>query len=237
MGANAIQDHVNRRAFLGTTAAAGMGTVLAANGLTMGSESGEKIKIVAVSCSPRKGKTTAQGLKIVLDAAAQAAPDRIETVLIELAGLSLPLEPAFGQAVPEGVRDDFGLVAEQLGDPALGALIVGSPVHYANMSTLCKTFIDRLGMFRKDFRLSGKVAGALAVGAARNGGQEWVLRSIQNALICHEMLLVGDGKPTGHFGATLWNNNNDDISTDEFGVKTAVNLGRHAAEIALRLAR
>lgn len=232
-----MQDHVNRRSFLGTATGAGIGTVLAANGLAAGAEASGKIKIVAVSCSPRPGKTTAQGLKIVLDAAAQVAPDRIQTVLTELAGLSLPLEPAFGQPVPEGVRDDFGVVAEQLADPALGALIVGSPVHYGNMSTLCKTFIDRLGMFRKDFRLSGKVAGALAVGGARNGGQELVLRCIHSALICHEMVLVGDGKPTGHFGATLWNFNNDDISADEFGVKTAANLGRHAAETALRLAR
>lgn len=232
-----MRDDVNRRMFLGTAAGAGIGTVLAANAVAAGAETAGKIKIVAVSCSPRKGKTTAQGLKIVLDGAAQAAPERIETVLIELAGLSLPMEPAFGQPVPDGVRDDFTMVAEQLADPALGALIVGSPVHYANMSTLCKIFIDRLGMFRKDFRLSGKVAGALAVGAARNGGQELVLRCIHSALICQEMVLVGDGKPTGHFGATLWNNSNDDISTDEFGVKTAANLGRHAAETALRLMR
>jgi len=232
-----MRDDVNRRMFLGTAAGAGIGTVLAANAVAAGAETAGKIKIVAVSCSPRKGKTTAQGLRIVLDAAAQAAPERIETVLIELAGLSLPMEPAFGQPVPDGVRDDFTMVAEQLADPALGALIVGSPVHYANMSTLCKIFIDRLGMFRKDFRLSGKVAGALAVGAARNGGQELVLRCIHSALICQEMVLVGDGKPTGHFGATLWNNSNDDISTDEFGVKTAANLGRHAAETALRLMR
>ncbi len=232
-----MPNHANRRLFLASAAGAGLGTLLGTNAVAAAAEAAEKIKIVAVSCSPRKGKTTAQGLQIVLDAAKQVAPDRITTVLIELAGLSLPLEPAFGQPVPEGVRDDFTMVAEQLADPALGALIVGSPVHYANMSTLCKTFIDRLGMFRKDFRLSGKVAGALAVGAARSGGQELVLRCIHSALICHEMLLVGDGKPTGHFGATLWNNNNDDISTDEFGVKTAANLGRHAAETAMRLMR
>ncbi len=226
----------NRRAFLGVAAGTGIGAVLASAPLGA-AESAGKIKIVAVACSPRKGKTTTQGLRFVLDAAAKVAPDRIETVLIELAGMSIPLEPAFGQPVPEGIRDDFVAVAEQLVDPALGALIVGSPVHYANMSTLCKIFIDRLGMFRKGFRLSGKVAGALAVGGARNGGQELVLRCIHDALVCQEMLIVGDGQPTGHFGATLWNAGDDDISTDEFGVKTAVNLGRHAAETALRLTK
>lgn len=231
---------VERRAFLHSmglgSAAVGAGlagSLLAEDSTSAGQEG--VVKIVAVSCSPRQGKTTAQGLKIVLDAAKAVAPERIETVLIELAGLRIPVEPALGIALPAGERDDFPAVAEQIGDPRLKALIVGSPVHYANMSTLCKAFIDRLGQaFRKEFKLSGKLAGALAVGAARNGGQEYVLNCIQRALMCHEMLLVGDGRPTGHFGATLWNSGNDDISGDEFGVKTAQNLGRHIAELALR---
>ncbi len=231
-----------RRAFLqqvglgSAMIGAGLGGSLLAEEAHSESQS-QTVKIVAVSCSPRKGKTTAQGLKIVLDAAKAVAPEKIETVLIELAGLRIPVEPALGIALPPEDRDDFPAVAEQIADPRLKALIVGSPVHYANMSTLCKAFIDRLGqVFRKEFKLSGKLAGALAVGAARNGGQEYVLHSIQRALMFHEMMVVGDGRPTGHFGATLWNSGgSDDISTDEFGVKTAQNLGRHIAELALRL--
>jgi hypothetical protein len=49
------------------------------------------------------------------------------------------------------------------------------------------------------------------------------------------MLLVGDGRPTAHRGATLWNSK-DDISGDEFGLSTAKNLGRRVAEVALRMA-
>jgi len=231
-----------RRAFLqhvglgSAMVGAGLGGSLVAEEAATQSK-GEIIKIVAVSCSPRQGKTTAQGLKIVLDAAKAVSPERIQTILIELAGLRIPVEPALGITLPPGERDDFPAVAEQIADPHLKALIVGSPVHYANMSTLCKAFIDRLGQaFRKEFNLSGKLAGTLAVGAARNGGQEYVLHSIQRALMCHEMMVVGDGRPTGHFGAILWNNSGkDDIATDEFGVKTAQNLGRHIAELALRL--
>lgn len=216
-----------------------LGTVLGSRIWAKGPASSQApLKIVAVGTSPRRGKTTSQGLKIVLDAARAVAPEKIEVVLVELGGLSIPVEPALGLPVPEGVKDDFPAVAEVIADPRLAALIVGSPVHYANMSTLCKAFIDRLGqVFRKEFKLSGKLAGALAVGAARNGGQEYVLDTITRALMCHEMLIVGDGRPTGHFGATLWNSANDDISTDEFGVKTAQNLGRHIAEMALRFAR
>ena len=102
------------------------------------------------------------------------------------------------------------------------------------MTSLCKAFLERCGMFRKKgFALSGRVAGVLAVGGVRSGGQELVIQSVQAALFCHEMIVVGDGRPTGHFGARLWNDGDDDISQDEFGIATATNLGRHVAEVAL----
>jgi len=50
------------------------------------------------------------------------------------------------------------------------------------------------------------------------------------------MLVVGDGRPRAHTGATLWNSGKDDISDDEFGVGTAKNLGRRVAEVALNRA-
>jgi hypothetical protein len=53
--------------------------------------------------------------------------------------------------------------------------------------------------------------------------------------MCQEMVIVGDGRPTAHTGATLLNQN-DDISGDEFGLSTARNLGRRVAEVALRIA-
>jgi multimeric flavodoxin WrbA len=199
------------------------------------SSASKKIKIVAVSCSSRVGKTTAQGLKYVLEAAQAVAPDRIEIVLIELGGLRIPVEPVLGLPLLAGDRDDFPQVAEQIAPPEVKALIVGSPVHYGNMSTFCKAFLDRLGEFRtKGFALCGRLGGALAVGSARNGGQEFVLESIHRALLCHGMMIVGDGQPTAHFGATLWNPGTDDISGDKFGIQTAQNLGRHIATLALR---
>ena len=46
-------------------------------------------------------------------------------------------------------------------------------------------------------------SGVLAVGGGRNGGQELTLRSVQTALMCQEMVIVGDGKPSAHFGGTV----------------------------------
>jgi len=83
--------------------------------------------------------------------------------------------------------------------------------------------------------LANKVAGVVAVGGVRNGGQELTIQSVQAALLCQEMIVVGDARPTGHTGATLLNTN-DDISGDELGLATAKNLGRRVAEVALRVA-
>ncbi len=228
-----MRSDVSRRRFLGTVGmgAASVGALSAM--AAEGAESTRPLKILAIACSPRKGKTTAQALGICLDAAKEVSQE-IETELIELAGLKIPAELAAGIPLEPGQTDDFPQVAVKLSDPAVGAIIVGTPVYFANMTSLCKAFLERCGMFRKNnFALSGKIGGVVAVGGVRSGGQELAIQSVQAALFCHEMLVVGDGRPTGHFGARLWNDGSDDISTDEFGVKTAENLGRHVAEVAI----
>jgi multimeric flavodoxin WrbA len=194
------------------------------------------VKILAICTSPRKGKTTATGLRICLEAAKAVDPARIQTELIELGGLKI--DGAVGAGIPlgPGEKDDFPQLLPKLTDPKVAGIIIGSPVYFGNMSYLCAAFLDRLTVLRKDFAWSNKVGGVLAVAGARNGGQEQTLRSVQAAMFGQEMILVGDGRPTSHCGATLWNNGKDDITHDEPGVATAKNLGRRVAEVALRLA-
>jgi multimeric flavodoxin WrbA len=226
-------EHVSRRGFLGVVGT-GAASLAAASALAAEAAAEKPRKIVAVACSPRKGKTTAQALGICLEAAKAVDPERIEVELVELAGLSIPAYVVAGIPLEPGDRDDFPKAAVKLMDPNLAAIIVGTPVYFAGMTALCKAFIDRLGAFRRDnFALSGKIGAALAVGGVRSGGQELAIQNVQAALYCQEMLVVGDGRPTGHFGARLWNPGTDDISGDEFGVATARNLGRHVAEVAL----
>jgi multimeric flavodoxin WrbA len=192
------------------------------------------IKILAVSGSPRKGKTTATALKICLDAAKAVAPERVEVELIELAGMRIDGSLIVGSTSGTGQEDDFPQLVPKLSDPRVAGIIVGSPVYFGNMSGLCKSFLDRCFTFRAaKFALANKVAGVVAVGGVRNGGQELTIQSIQAALLCQEMIVVGDGRPTAHTGATLWNDGKDDISKDQFGVTTARNLGRRVAEVAL----
>ncbi len=210
-----MADDLTRRRFLGTAGAAAAlaaGAPLAA-GNPASETAPEKLQIIAVACSPRKGKTTAAGLSVCLEAARAVSVERIDTELIELADLQIPAALAAGLPLEAGQQDDFPQVASRLTDARVAGIIIGTPVYFGNMSALCKAFLDRCIELRKNnFALSGKVAGVLAVGGARNGGQELTIRSVQTALMCQEMIIVGDGRPTGHFGATLWNPGTDDIS-------------------------
>jgi multimeric flavodoxin WrbA len=192
---------------------------------------GNLVKIVAVSCSPRKDRTTAAALRICLEAAKASNPE-IEAELIDLGGLKINGDLAAGIPLGEGERDDFPKIEARIREAA--GVIVGSPVYFSNMSSLCKAFLDRWMVFRPTFALRNKVGGALAVGAARNGGQELTLQTIHAAMLCHDMIIVSEGRPTSRLGGILVSAN-EDISKDEPGLATARSLGRRVAEVALLL--
>ncbi len=231
-----MEPSVTRRTFVQTM---GAGT---AAGLAPLAARGEDapagtVKIIGIACSPRKGKTTAQSVAICLEAAKAVDPDRIETELIDLAELEIPAYMAAGIPLKPGQRDDFPEVAEKLADRSVVGIVVGSPVYFRSMTALCKAFIDRCFALRRGrFALADKVGGAVAVGGVRNGGQELTLQCIQSAMMCQEMIIVGDGRPTAHAGASVWNTGKDDISDDEIGIATLKNLGRRVSEVALKRA-
>ena len=227
-----------RRRFMEAAGAAivtGAATATTSTQAAAGSR-GKTIRIVGISCSPRKGKTTAASLRVCLQAAAKVDP-RIDVELIELAGMKIDGSLAVGLPLEPGQKDDFPQLVPKLSDPRVAGIIIGTPVYFGNMTFLCKAFLDRFIAFRKNnFALSNKVAGVLAVGGARNGGQEVTIQSVQAALFCQEMIIVGDGRPTARIGATVWNDGKSPVTEDEFGMDTAKNLGRRVAEVALKIA-
>lgn len=227
---------MDRREFLTTGLAAGTGVISAGSSSASGQSSG-KLMIVGVSCSPRKGKTTATAVQVALEAAKTVNP-RIETQLLDLG--SMNISGWNGSAKPadaELTKDDFELkVLPMLRDPVPDGLIIGSPSYFRSMSALCKVYLDRIAVLRSPtLLLANKPVGVLSVGAYRNGGQELVIEQIQTAMLCHEVMIVG-GKPPAHQGATLWNAYNDDITKDELGIESAKKLGVRVAEAALLLA-
>ena len=116
-------------------------------------------------------------------------------------------------------------------------IVIGTPVYFGSMSSLCKAFLDRcIVLYQDDLALSNKVAGVLAVGGARNGGQEVTIQSVQVSLFCQEMIVVGNGRPSSRLGATVWSGAEGGVLKDEFGMTTAKTLGRRVAEVALQVA-
>lgn len=225
---------MNRREFVAK--AIGATAVVSAAGSALAGSGSDAVRIVGVSCSPRKGKTTSKSVEIALEAAKEVDA-RIETHFIDLGGYSFAgwAGSSTKPNVFEQPKDDFDIFLPMLRDPAPDGLIIGSPSYFRSMSALCKAFLERLAVLRSpEFLLADRPVGVVAVGAYRNGGQELVIEQIQTAMLCYEMVPVG-GKPNAHQGATLWNNYNDDITQDEFGVVSAKKLGTRVAETALKL--
>ena len=220
---------MDRRNFIVSSLAAG--ATAAVGSEPAKAEEARIVRIVGVACSPRKGKTTATAVQAALDAA-KTVDSRIRTELLDLGGMDISGQKAAGQS--EG--DDFDrFVLPKLREPIPNGLIIGSPVYFRNLSSLCMAFLERMGALRTpSLLLPDTPVGALAVGAYRNGGQELVIAQVQAAMLCHEAMIVG-GKPMAHQGATLWNAYNDDITKDEFGIQSAKKLGIRVAEAALKL--
>jgi len=222
---------MDRRKFL-STGIAGTAVFASISSVADTTADSNAVRIVGVSCSPREGKTTATSVKAALDAAKTVDP-RIKTELLDLGGMKI--SGFCGAAnLP---KDDFDGILPKLKDPVPDGLIIGLPSYFRSMSALCKAFLERLAVLRSPkLLLADKPVGVLAVGAYRNGGQELAIEQIQAAMLCHEVMIVG-GKPGAYQGATLWNNYNDDITKDEFGIDSARKLGIRVAEAALRLAQ
>jgi len=228
---------LTRRDFVKTSVAAGAAaaTVAAPAAAQPAASSEGTIKIIAISCSPRKGKSTATALGVCLQAAKEVSP-KIETELIDLGGLNINGSIAAGIPLPPGQQDDFPKLVPRLADPKVRGIIIGTPVYFGNMSSLCRAFLERcIVLYQDKFALSNKVAGVVAVGGTRNGGQEVTIQSVQISLFCNEMILVGNGRPGPRHGATVWSGAEGGVLKDEIGMTTVKALGRRVAEVALRV--
>jgi multimeric flavodoxin WrbA len=225
-----MNTELTRRKFVGATATAALaGSLAAISTVRAAASSGSPIKILGISCSPRKGMTTAKAVQTALDAAKSVNP-RIVVELIDLGGLS------FTGYSPTPPQDDFAAILPKLQDPAVGGLIIGSPSYFRGLSALCKAFIERCAPLRDPkMLLDGKPLGVIATGGFRNGGQELVIEQIQVAMLCFGMLPVGARPPAFQGGTVL--STKDDISGDELGLTTARNTGLRVADLALRLAK
>ena len=196
------------------------------------------MKIVGVSCSPRKGKTTHISLERCLSAISKNFPD-IQTEMIDLAKMEIKGCIACGQCMKKlacSQEDDFNSLIPILSDAELGGIIMATPVYMGTMTSQCKAFLDRCVMFRRNgFMFRDVVGGVIAVGGFRNGGQEAAIQNIQSVMLVQDMIVVGDGKPGAHFGGAMWGGHPDGIEKDEPGLATVESLGQRVAQVALKI--
>ncbi len=224
-----MNSELNRREFVGVTAAAALAGSLVTTVTQAATPTGPGRKILGIACSPRKGMTTAKAVQAAL-VAAQSVDARITVELIDLGGL------AIAGWSPEPPNDDFTALLPKLQDPAVAGIIMGSPSYFRGLSALCKAFIERCGPLREpNMLLADKPVGVIATGGFRNGGQELVIEQIQTAMLCFGMIPVG-GRPPAFQGGTVLTTK-DEISGDELGLTTARHTGLRVAELALKLAR
>jgi len=196
------------------------------------------MKIIGINCSPRKGQTTQKSLEVCLNAAREES-SHVRTDIVELAGLDIRgcLDCDYcSKQLKCKQEDDFNSLVPALNDKELAGIVIGTPVYLGSMTSQCKAFLDRSVMFRRNgFIFRNKVCGVLAVGGVRNGGQELTIQAVQAAILCHDMICVGDGMNTAHFGAALWSGGRGGIESDETGLETAKNLGRRLARVAVKM--
>jgi multimeric flavodoxin WrbA len=191
------------------------------------------VKLIGIVGSPRKEGNTYTLVKEALIAAENVGAD---TELIHLG--SAEIEPCIACDICKStgecsIYDDMRDITSKLREAH--GIIIGSPVYFGNVTSQIKMFIDRSRPLRIDFKLKDKVAGAISVGASRNGGQETTISAIHQFLLIQDAIVVGDGAPKAHYGGTGVGGAKDDCESDEIGLETSRNLGTRVAELAFKI--
>ena len=188
------------------------------------------MNVLGISGSPNENGNTAYSVRYALDVLEK---DGIDVRYISLAGKEI--HPCIGcwKCIKTGECIFHDYMSEILDVMRwCDGLILGSPVYFGLISGQVKVMMDRSVSLRahKPFEMEGKVAGGIACGAFRNGGQELTLQCIQTFILQHNMLLISDGQPYSHSGATVVGNAQD----DKLGLETVTNLAKNMKEMLSR---
>lgn len=164
------------------------------------------------------------------------------TVLVTYHSVSGNTEK-MAQGVAEGAKAVAGtsVVLKRVGEVGANdlsssdAVIVGSPVYFANMSGEVKTFFDNWSLKFSLFqgrRMRNKVGAAFATGAAVSAGKEFTILGIHAAMLINQMIVVSGGG----FGASA-TTGPDSPGIDEKELASARDLGQRVAEVAALVER
>lgn len=191
------------------------------------------VKIIGIIGSPRTGSNTEIYVNKALKAAREIGAD---TEVINIA--KAEIEPCIACNICKStgecaIYDDMQDISRKLQEA--DGIIIASPVYFGNVTSQLKMFMDRSRPLRIDFKLKDKVAGAISVGASRNGGQETTISAIHEFLLIQDAIIVGDGAPKAHYGGAGVSGAAGEAINDDMGLETSANLGKRVAELAQKL--
>ena len=179
------------------------------------------MKILAVSCSPRKQGNTVTILNEVLQGSHQ---EGAEIELYSVAGQDLQPCDACGACLKTGVcaiKDDIPDLLDKI--VAADGIIFGAPAYLYNMSAQTKIIIDRMrSLNRPERSLANKVGAVVAVGGSL--GLSSILKDIYFYMVTQQML------PANFIAAYALNEG--DAKPLEKGLKAARELGQQMVLIA-----
>ena len=173
------------------------------------------VKILGIHSSPNVHGATAQALQFALDCAAQ-----IEGVETEFVGLGRKVNPClhcdacikkqlyYCPIYDDAIRPLYDKIQEADG------IILASPVYDMAPNAQMSMLVNRmrpLGKLTSTGGWAGKVGCAIAVGGARNGGEETSLAVMNRFLLTLGMTVPGPGV-YAYSGAGVWSRNRNDES-------------------------
>lgn len=196
------------------------------------------VKIAGIAASPRKGKTTEFFLQTALRAAKETFPE-IETQFYSLANLNFSGCISCDYCKSHftcSQSDDLSPILEKLKDPSIKGILLATPVYMGGMSSQAKAFLDRSVLFRRNqFHWKNRAGAVISIGGSRNGGQELAQMGAIASFMIHDMVIVGDGSPTAHFGGCGWERVPGGHEKDAPALDAVRSTGVRLAELALKL--
>jgi multimeric flavodoxin WrbA len=179
------------------------------------------MKVLGITCSPRKGGNTEILVKEALTGAREAGAD-VELLRIR----EMDLAPCDGcmtchQSGECGIKDDMQHIYEKI--LAADGIIIGSPVYFWSISSQAKALMDRTYALRyPHHKLRNKVGGAL-VATGRRGSVN-ALSAINNFFLGHDMVVAG-------LGISGYGTNKGEVKQDKRAMEGAKSLGKQIVQL------
>ncbi len=186
------------------------------------------VKVVGIVGSPRINGNTEIITAHTLSAVAE---EGVDTELIRLGGRDI--RPCSGcLTCKEGelctIKDDLFPLYVKMKEA--DGIILASPVYYSSVTGLMKSFMERSGYISRHNGepFFGKVGGPLVV--ARRSGHNFALAELTFWFQVLGFVVPGSSYWNMAFGAQK-----GDVRTDEEGMMTAWNFGKHLASVLIKL--